>query len=161
MLETFYHIHLMMYNNCCSQSQSPVWLFATPWTAAFHAPLSSTMSWSLLKFMSIKSVILCNHHILCCPLLLLPSIFPASGSFPVSLFFISVGQSIGALVSASVLPVNIQGWSPLRLTGLISFKSKGLSRVFSSIAIQKHHFFSAQASLWPISHIHTRLLEKS
>ena len=90
-LRSFYHIHLMICNNC-SQSLSPVWVFATPWTAACQAPLSSTMSWSLLKFMSFESVMLSNHHILCCPFLLLPSIFPASGSFPVSLFFISGGQ---------------------------------------------------------------------
>ena len=84
--------------------------------------------------------------------------FPASGSFPMSWLFISGCYSVGAL--ASVLPMNIQGWFPLGLTGLISFLSKGLSRVFSSIIIQKHQFFSAQPSLWSNSHIHTWLLEK-
>ena len=71
--------------------------------------------------------------------------FPASGSFPLSQFFVSGGQSIGA--SASVLPVNIQDWFPLGLTGLISLQSKGLLRVFSNTTIQKHQFFSAQLSL--------------
>ena len=73
--------------------------------------------------------------------------FPASGSFPMSQFFASGGQSIGVLASASVLPMNIQYWFPLGLTGLISLQSKGLSRVFSNTTIQKHQFFSAQLSL--------------
>ena len=71
--------------------------------------------------------------------------FPASGSFPLSQFFISGGQSIG--VSASVLPMNIQGWFPLDWTGWISLLSKGLSRVFSNTTVQKHQFFGAQLSL--------------
>ena len=81
--------------------------------------------------------------------------FPASGSFLISRLFAG-DQSIGT--SASVLPMNIQGWFPLGLTGLISLQSKGLSRVFSNITVQKDQFFSAQTSLW--SHIHTWLLEK-
>ena len=81
-------------------------------------------------------------------------------SFPMSPIFASVGQSIGASASASVLPVNIQGWSPLELTGLISLPFKGLSRVFSSITIQKHQFFVPQPSLCSNSYICTRLLEK-
>ena len=93
-------------------------------------------------------------------LLLLLQCFPASGSFLMSQFFTSGDQSIGASASASVLPVNIQGWFPLGLTGLISLLSKGLSRVFfSSTTIQKHQFFGAQPSLWSNSHIHTWLLE--
>ena len=87
-----------------------------------------------------------------------PQPFPASGSFPVSWLFASGGQSMGA--SASELPVNSHGWFPLVLTGLVSVLSKGLSRVFSSMIIWKHQFFSAQPSLWPNSHIHTRLLKK-
>jgi len=86
--------------------------------------------------------------------------FSASGSFPMSQFFASGGQSIKALVSASVLPMNIQDWFPLELTGWISLQSKGLSRVFSSTTVQKHQFFSAQLSLWSNSHIHTWPLEK-
>ena len=85
--------------------------------------------------------------------------FPASGSFPMSQFFASGGQSIGA--SASALPMNIQAWFPLGLTGLISLLSKGLSRVFSNTTVQKHQFFGAQLSLWSNSHIHMWPLEKT
>ena len=81
--------------------------------------------------------------------------FPTLGSFPVSWLFTSGGQSIGASASASVLPVNIQDLFPLRLTGLISFQFKGLSRVFSSTTVEKHQFFSALPSLWSSSCIHT------
>ena len=104
----------------------------TPWTAACQAPLSSSVSWSFLRFMSIESVMLSNHLILCCPLLLLPSIFPRIRVFSNKSAFASGGQSIGASASASVLPMNIQGWFPLGLIGLISLLSKGLSRVFFS-----------------------------
>ena len=72
--------------------------------------------------------------------------FPASRSFPMSQLFVSGGQSIGVSASASVLPMNIQDWFPLGLTGLISLGSKGLSRVFSSTTIQKHQFFGTQLS---------------
>ena len=89
-----------------------------------------------------------------------PQSFPASGSFPMSQLFMSGGQSIGASSSASVLSVNIQGWFPLALTGLIFLQSKGLSRVFSSTAVQKHQFFGAQPSLCSNSHIRTWLLAK-
>ena len=89
------------------QSLSCVRLFATPWTAAHQASLSTTNSWSLLKLMSIKLVMLSNHLIFCCPLLL-PSIFPRSGSFLMNQFFALGGQSIRASASASVLPMNIQ-----------------------------------------------------
>ena len=86
--------------------------------------------------------------------------FPASGSFPVSQFFTSGGQRIGVSASASVLPMNIQDWFPLGWTGWISLQSKGHSRVFSNITVQKHQFFGTQLSLWSNSHIHTWLLEK-
>ena len=105
---------------------SCVWLFVTPWTAAQQAPLSSTIFWSLLRFMSIESVMPSNHHILC-HLLHLPSVFSSIRSFPVSQPFTLGGQSIGALASASVLPVNSQCWFPLGLTDLISLLSKGVS----------------------------------
>ena len=85
--------------------------------------------------------------------------FPASGSFQMSQFFPSGGQSIAA--SASVLSVNIQDWFPLGWTGCISLQSKGLSRVFSNTTVQKHQFFGTQLSLWSNSHIHTWLLEKN
>ena len=86
--------------------------------------------------------------------------FPASGSFPVNWLFASGGQSIGASASASILPMNIQGWFPLGLTGLIFLQSKGLSRVFSSTIMRKHQFLGAQPSLWSNSHVGTWLLEK-
>ena len=89
-----------------------------------------------------------------------PQSFPASGSFQMSQFLVSGGQSIGVSASASVLPVNIQNWFHLGWTGLISLQSKGLSRVFSNITVQKHQFFGTQLSLWSNSHIHTWLLEK-
>ena len=76
--------------------------------------------------------------------------FPASGSFPMSWLFASDGQSIGA--SASIIPMNIQGWFPLELTGLISLQPKELSRVFSSTTIWKHQFFGTHSSLWTNSH---------
>ena len=86
--------------------------------------------------------------------------FPASGSFLMSQLFTSGSQSTGVSASASVLPMNIQNWFPLELTGSISLQSKGLSRVFSNITVQKHQFFSTQSSLRSNSHIHTWLLEK-
>ena len=85
---------------------------------------------------------------------------PASGSFPMSKFFASGGQSIGASGSASVFTMNIQGWFPLGLTDLISLQSKGHSRVFSNTIVQKHQVFGTQLSLWHNSHIHTWPLEK-
>ena len=117
------------------QLLSPVRLFATPWTAARQASLSITNSQSLLKLMPNKSVVPSNHLSSVVPFFCLQS-FPASGSFPMSPFFASGGQSIGASASASVLPVNMQDWFPLRwTTGWISLQSKGLSRVFSNTTV--------------------------
>ena len=117
------------------------------WTAACQASLFITNSQSLLKLMSIESVIPSNYLILCHPLLFLPSIFPASGSFPMSQLFASGGQSTGVSASTSFLPMNTQDWFPLGWTGCISLQSKGLSRVFSNTTVKKHQFFSAQLSL--------------
>ena len=89
-----------------------------------------------------------------------PQSLPASGSFPMSQLFAWCGQSIGVSASASVLPMNIQDWSPLGWTGWISLQSKGLSSVFSNTTVQKHQFLSTQPVLWSNSHIHTWLLEK-
>ena len=86
--------------------------------------------------------------------------FPASGSFQMSQFFASNGQSIEVSVSLSVLPMNIQDWFPLGLTGWISLLSKGLSRIFSSTTVQKHQFFGAQLSLQFNPHIHIWLQKK-
>ena len=112
------------------QSLSHVWLFVTPWTVAHQAPLSSTVSWSLLIFMSIESLMLSKHLILCYPLSFAFNLFEGSISSK-KLAFASGGQSIGAPASASVLPMNIQGWFPLGLTGFFTLQSKGLSRIFS------------------------------
>ena len=129
---------------------------ATSQTAAQQSSLSFTVSWSLLRFKSFESVILSSHFILCCLLLLLPSIFPSIRvfsnelvlpiRFPKSQIFISNGQSIGASASASVLPMNIQDWFPLRLMGFISLQSKGLSRIFASTTVWKLQFFDAHSS---------------
>ena len=86
--------------------------------------------------------------------------FPASGSFPMSRVFALDGQNIGASASASVLPMNVQGWFSLRLTSWGSLLSKGLSRVFSSITVWKPQLFGAQPSLWSNSHLCTWLLEE-
>ena len=114
----------------------------TPGVYSNSCPLSQwhhpTMSSSVILFSCLQS-------------------FPVSGSFPMSQFFASGGQSIGVSASASVLPINIQDWSPLGWTGWISLQSKGLSRVFSNTTVPKHQFFSAQPSLWSNSHIHTWL----
>ena len=139
------------------QSLSHVWLFVTSWTEAHQDPLSFTISQSLLKLMSVELMMLSNHLMLCCPILLLPSSFPSIRGFSNELALHIRWPEY--LASASVLPVNIQGWFPLGLTGLISLQSKGLPRVFSSTAVWKHQFFGAQPSLWPSSHISTWLLE--
>ena len=124
------------------QSPSCVRLFMTPWTAACQASLFLTVSQS--------------HLIVWCPLLLLPSTFPSIGTFPTSCLFASDDQNTGASASASVLPVNIPGLSPLRLTGLISLLSMGLSGIFSSSAVWRHQkFFGVLPSLWSNSHNHT------
>ena len=128
-------------------------LFATPQTAARQASLSITISWTLLKLMSIESVMPFNHLILCCPLLLTPSIFPGIRSFPMSQFFASGGQSIGSF-SFSISPSN-------EYSGLISFRMDWLNllavqgtlksllqkKVFSNTTVQKHQFFGTQLSL--------------
>jgi len=118
----------------------------TPGTCSNSCPLSQwchpTISFSVFPFSS---------HL---------QSFSASGSFQMSQFFVSGGQSTGVLASVSVLPMNIQDWFPLGLTGWISLQFKGLSRIFSNTTVQKHQFFGAQPSLWSNSHIHTWLLEK-
>ena len=136
------------------QSLSGVWLFGTyglqhtrppgaysnscPSTRWYHPTISS-------------SVVPFSSHF---------QSFPAPGSFPMSRFFTSGGQSSGVSASASVLPMNIQDWFLLRWTGLICLQSKGLSKVFSNTTVQKHQFFGTQLSSQSNSHIHTWLLEK-
>ena len=104
------------------QSLSHVWLFVTPWTIARQPSLSIANSQSLLKLMSMESVVPSNNFILCRPFSCLQS-FPASGSFQMSQFFILGSQSIGVSASASVLPMNTQDWFPLGWTGWISLQS--------------------------------------
>ena len=129
------------------QSLSTVRLFATPGTAARQASLFITNSRSLLKLMSIESMMLSNHLILCLPLLLLPSIFPSIRVFyNESVLHIRWPKYWSFSFNIS-LPMNIQDLFPLELTGLISLPSKGLSRVFSNTIVQKHQFFGAQLSL--------------
>ena len=161
-----YHITLLTprilgnYFSVVVQSLSQVQPFATPRTVAHQAFLFYTISRSLLKLMSIESVIPFNHRILCFPLSSCLQSFPASESFLMHQLFASGGRSTGASASALVLPTNIRDWFPLGLTGLIFLLSKGPSRVFSSTTVQKHQFFSAQPSLWSNSHFRTWLLEK-
>ena len=131
------------------QLLSHVWLFVTPWTTALQASLSITNSQSLPKLMPIELVMLYSHLILCCPLLLPPSMFPRIRVFQMSQLFTSSVQSIGVSTSTSVLPMNTQDWSPLGWTVWISLQSKGLSRVFSNTTIQKHQFFWRSAFFSP------------
>ena len=140
------------------QSLSYIQLFVTPWTAACQAPLSSTISRHLLKFMFTELVIVSNHPLLCHPLLLSPSISPSIRVFSSESAlcirwpkYWSFSFSISLSNEYSVL-------IPLGLTGLISLLSKGLSRIFSSTTVWKHHFFSVQPSLWSNSHIFVWLL---
>ena len=143
------------------QSLSHVRLFVTPWTAACQASLSFTISQSLLKLMSIESVMPSNHLILCHSILLLPSIFPRIRVFSNELSFPIRWPKCWSF-SFSIRPSNeYSGLTSLGLTGLIFLLPKGLSRVFSNTTAQKHRFFGSQLSLWSNSHMHTRLLEKS
>ena len=113
----------------------------------YQASLSITNSQSLLKLMSIESVMPSNMPSSVVPFSSHLQSFPASGSFQMSQLFGSGGQSIGVSASTSVLPMNTQDWYPLEWTGLISLQSKRLSRVFSNTTVQKHQFFGAQLSL--------------
>ena len=133
------------------QLLSCVQLFANRWTVARQVSLPFTPRlcsnscplswWSYLTISSSAT-----------PFSSCPQFFPASGSFPKSQLFSSGGQRMGT--SASVLPMSIQGWFPLGLTGWISLQSRGLSRVFSNTTVKKHQF-SAQPSLWSNSYTHT------
>ena len=143
---------------CCNSVAKSCLTLWDPITAAHQASLSFTISQNLLKLMSIELMMPSNHLILCYPLFLLPSIFPSIRIFSNKLaltirwpkygsFSISPSSEYSQLVYLST------DWFGLHV-------SKGLSRVFSSMIIWKHQFFSAQPSLWSNSHIHTRLLKK-
>ena len=129
------------------QLLSYVRLFATPWTAACQASLSITNFQSLLKLMSIELVMPSSYLILFLSFSSHCQSYPASGSFQMSQFFASGGQSIEISALASILPKNIQDWFPLGWTGWISLQSKGFLRVFSNTTVQKHQFFGTQLSL--------------
>ena len=125
------------------QSFSHVRLFATPWTAVHQASLSITYSGSPTKPVSIKSMVSSNHLILCCTLLLLPSIFPSIRVFSNESVLCIKWPKYWSF-SLSISPSNnIQDWFPLGWTGWISLQSKGLSRVFSNTTVQKHQFLGA------------------
>ena len=139
---------------CCSSVAKLLQLFVTPWTAARQASQSFTISWSLLKLMSIELVMTSNHLILCHPLLLLPSLFPSIRVFSSELvlhirwpkywsfsFGISPSSECSELIS-------------FRIDWFYLLPSKGLSRLFSNITVQRHQFFGTQPSLWSNSYIH-------
>ena len=140
------------------QLPSSVWFFVTLSTAVYQAFLSFTVSWSLLKFMSIELVILSNQLILAAHFSFCLLSFPASGSF-LSPLFTPGGQSIRVSASVWVLLMNIQGWYTLRLTDMISYSLRD-SQESSNTIVQKHQFLITLHSLWFNSHIHTWLLEK-
>ena len=132
------------------QSLSPVWLFATTWTAARQASLSFSISQSLLRLMSLESMktmtIQPSHPLF--PAFSCLQSFPASGSFPRSLLFAASGQSTGASALASVLPLKIQGWFPLELTGLISLLSKNTLWGFPGGPVVKNPPANSGDILW-------------
>ena len=131
------------------------------WPREFHGLYSrqgsDTTEQLSLHFMSIESVMPFNHLILFCPLLLLPPVFPSIRVFSNELALYIRWPKYWSFSLSSVLPINIQNWFPLGLTGLISLQFKGLSRVFSSTTVWKHQFFSAQPFLWFNSHIYTTI----
>ena len=147
--------HLLLYPSppalqfCSVQSLSHVWLFATPWTAAHQTSCPSPAPGACSNSCPLNQ---CFHPTIspsAVPLSTCLLSFPAPGSFLRSQFFASGGQSIGPSASASTLPINIQDWFPLVLTGWIFLKSKGLSKVFFKTTVQKHQFFGTQLFYGP------------
>ena len=131
-----------------------------PMECSTQACLSITNSRSSLKLMSIESMMPSNHLILCCPLPLLPSVFPSIRVFSdESCLHIRLPKHWSWGFSSILLPMNIQGWFLLGLTSLISLQSRGLPRVFSNITVQKHQSFGTRPFLRSNSHIHAWLLE--
>ena len=142
------------------QLLSRVRLFVTPWIAARQASLSITSSQSLLKLMSIESVMPSSHLILCRPLLLLPPISPSIRVFSNESTLHMRWPKYWSFSFSISLPMNTQDWFPLGWTSWISLQFKGLSRVFSNTTVQKHQFFGAQLSSPSNFHIYTWPLEK-
>ena len=130
------------------QSLSLVQPFVTPWTVARQTSLSFTISWSLLRFMSIMLVMQPIISISVVPFSSCFQSFPAMRSFPMSWHFASHGKNIGDSASGSVPPKNIQDLFLWGLTDLISLQFKGLLRVFSNTTVEKCQLVSAQPSLW-------------
>ena len=141
-------------------SHSAVSDSVTSWVAAHQASLSITNPRSLLKLMSIESVMPSAISSSVVPFSSCPQFLPASQSFPMSQLFSWGSQSTGVSALASVLPKKSQGWSPSEWTGWISLQSKGLSGAFSNTTVQKHQFFGTQPSSQSSSHIHTWLRKK-
>ena len=135
------------------QSLSHVWLFVTPQSTAHQATLPSLSLGVCANSCPLSQWCHPTISSFVAPFPSCPQSFPESESLPMSWLFTSGGQNIGALASASVLPMNMQGWFPLRLTGLILLP-KGFSRFFPSTSVQKHQFFSIQPSLWSSSSVH-------
>ena len=154
--------HTMQISHCCcSVLSNSLWPHglqhdSLPYPSLFLRVCSNSCPLSQWCHSTISSSVISSVI----PFSSCPQSLPASGSFPVSQFFASGGQSIGASTSASGLPMNIQDWSPLGWTGWISLQSKGLSRVFFNTTVQKHQFFGAQPISQSNSHIHTWPQEK-
>ena len=142
------------------QSLSRVRLFVTSWTAACQASLSITNSQSLLKLMSIESVMPSNHLILCRPLLFPPSIFPSIKVFSNESVLHIRWPNYWSFSFNIVLPMNIQDWFPLGLIGWISLQPKGLSRDLSKAQFKSINSSALSFLYSPNSHIHTWLLGK-
>ena len=142
------------YKPCCSVAKSPPTLCnpmkrIMPRFPALHNLLELVPT----HVRRVGDAIQLSHPLF--PLSSCPQFFPASESSPMSWFFTSCGQRIGDSASVLVFPMNIQGWIPLGLTGLISLLSKGFSRVFGAgTTVWKHQFFTVQHSLWSNSHVH-------
>ena len=137
------------------QLLSHVWLFAVPWTTTRQAFLAITTSWSLLKFISFKSLMPSNHLLLYLPILLLPSTFPNINVFSNESAFPTRWPKYWSFSFNNSPSHEYSDWFLLGRTSWISLQPKGLSRVFSNTIIQKHQFFGAQFSSQPNSNIHT------
>ena len=150
------YFYVRLYNSV--QSLSHRQLFVTPWTAARQASLSITNCWSLLKLMSVELVMPSNHLILCCPFLLLPSIFPSIRVFSSESVLLIRWPKYWSL-SFSLSPSSeYSGLSSFRIDWFDLLAVQGTLKHLIQHTVQKHQFFGTQLSLWSNSHIHTWLL---
>ena len=154
--------HLEVFCFCCCSVTKLCPNLCDPVNCGTSGFPSFTNSRSWLKLMSIESVMPSNHLILCCPVLLLPSVFPSIRVFSnQEKLFTSGGQSIRASTSAPILPMNVQHWFSLGLTSLITLQLNGLSGVFSSTTVQKHQFSVLSLFYSPaLIYVYSWLLEK-